>query len=193
MYLFFQYFILLGGEFTTTQTPSTPSIPSTTTAAVTSTATVPATTMVDPTTRVQTTTNGIIAANPSTMKIPSQVPNSTIATTAPISTIATTVPFSTIATTESVPTTTDLSTTSDIEGTMDYISHCTCLLSIIILKVIIISHVQVANTTLYCFIPSEQLAASCMQYYHEYYRLIKNIVETCRRSSPPPNPPLAVA
>ena len=193
MYLFFQYFILLGGEFTTTQTPSTPSIPSTTTAAVTSTATVPATTMVDPTTRVQTTTNGIIAANPSTMKIPSQVPNSTIATTAPISTIATTVPFSTIATTESVPTTTDLSTTSDIEGTMDYISYCTCLLSIIILKVIIINHVQVANTTSYCFIPSEQLAASCMQYYHEHYRLIKNIVEICRRSPPPPNPPLAVA
>ena len=85
----------------------------------------------------QTTTTGtVIAANPSTMKILSQTPNSmitttainspTIATTASSSTttatnsltIATTAPSSTTETIESIQstTTTALSTTSDIEG-----------------------------------------------------------------------------
>ena len=65
----------------------------------------------------QTTTTGtVIAANPSTMKILSQTPNSMITTTATNSlTIATTVPSSTIETIEST-TTTALSTTSDVEG-----------------------------------------------------------------------------
>ena len=118
--MFFQFFTHVGGEFAITQTASAPS---TTAAAVTSTATVPATTAVNPTTWAQTTTAaGIIAANPSTVKVPSQMPNSTIATTAPITTLATTVPFSTIAATESIPTTTDLSTTSNIEGTVAWIN-----------------------------------------------------------------------
>ena len=83
-----------------------------------------------------TTTGTVIAANPSTMKILSQIPNSMITTTATNSptiattaltstttatnslTIATTAPSSTIETIESVQsvTTKALSTTSDIEG-----------------------------------------------------------------------------